>query len=348
MESVIKSKAEARKNIEEEIQIKSKTTKQILKSLDNYLGIPKRTKEVIKMYADYIKLYKKNKIKVGNLNMILYCDNNNYTNVVNIINKLLYKEGITRFSNYELLTEVSYNRNNVGANDLCVIYDENLKEYKINKLLRDYPKAVFIVICNNSNRKIIDNINSSFSWEIDIDEPTPKEKIKYIKNTIKEHGLECKVTSSELEALTGYDIETIDSSLIGAILRANKKKIDYISKEELHIIKNSHHKEGMQKLNKLVGLNEVKQQVKQIINYIQVHKQRGTMPNLHMVFKGNPRLWENRSSKNYWRNLFRLWNIRRKLYRSIKSRFSSRVCRTDSNKNSKGYRPSNGWSIIHR
>ena len=280
------TKAEVKEESIEEKQ----TTKQILKSLDSCLGITTRTKEVIKMYADYIKLYKKDKIKIGNLNMILYCNNNNYTNVVNIINKLLYKEGITRVSNYyELLTEVSYNRNKIGENDLCVIYDDNLKEYKINKLFRDYPKTIFIVICNDSNRKIIDNIRGYFTWEIKVDEPTEQEKVKYIKNTIKKHGLECKVTSKELQAINGYDIETIDSSLIGAILRANKKKINYISKEELHIMKNPHHKEGMQKLNKLVGLDEVKQQVQQIINYIQVHKQRGTMPNLHMMFKGNPR-----------------------------------------------------------
>ena len=276
--------------IKDESIEEKQTTKQILKSLDSCLGITIRTKEVIKMYADYIKLYKKDKIKIGNLNIILYCNNNNYTNVVNIINKLLYKEGITRVSNYyELLTEVSYNRNKIGENDLCVIYDDNLKEYKINKLFRDYPKTIFIVICNDSNRKIIDNIRGYFTWEIKVDEPTEQEKVKYIKNTIKKHGLECKVTSKELQAINVYDIETIDSSLIGAILRANKKKINYISKEELHIMKNPHHKEGMQKLNKLVGLDEVKQQVQQIINYIQVHKQRGTMPNLHMVFKGNPR-----------------------------------------------------------
>lgn len=273
---------------EESLKV-AQTTKQILSSLNNCLGIPKRTKEIIKIYADYIKLYKKDRIKIGNLNMILYCNNNNYTEIVNIINKLLYKEGITKFSNYELLTEVSYNRNNVGANDLCVIVDDNLKEYKVNKLLRDYPNAVFIVICNENNRKIVDNIRSNFTWEIKVDEPTEQEKIKYIKNTIKEHGLKCQVTSAQLGALTGYDIETIDSSLIGAILRANKKKIDYISKEELHIMKNPHHKEGIKKLNSLVGLEEVKHQVQQIINYIQVHKERGTLPNLHMVFKGNPR-----------------------------------------------------------
>lgn len=290
MESVIKSKSETRENIEE-IQIKSKTTKQILKALDGCLGIPSRTKEVIKMYVDYIKLFKKDKIKIGNLNMILYCNNNNYSNVVNIISKLLYKEGITKSPNYELLTEtyISSRNNKARNNELYVIDNENIRDYKIEKLINDYPTSVFIVICNDNNHKMIEKIKSNFTWEISINEPTEQEKIKYIKNTIKQHGLECKVTSSELGAITGYDIETIDSCLIGAILRANKQKLTYISKEELHIMKRPNKKEGLKKLNQLVGLEEVKQQVQQIINYIQVHKQKGTLPNLHMVFKGNPR-----------------------------------------------------------
>ncbi len=292
--------------IKEEFIEEKQTTKQILKSLDSCLGIPKRTKEVMKMYVDYIKLFKSNKIKIGNLNMILYCNNNNYSEIVNIINKLLYKEGIIKSSNYELLTEVSYNRKKIEANDLCVIKDENIKNCKLEKIMNDYPNAVFILIYNSDNKEVIDNIKSKFTWELQVDEPTEQEKIKYIKNTIKEHRLECKVTSAELGALTGYDIETIDSCLIGAILRANKKKIEYIGKEELHIMKNPHHREGIKKLNSLVGLEEVKQQVQQIINYIQVHKERGTIPNLHMVFKGNPRNRKNRSCKNYRRDTGRL------------------------------------------
>ena len=51
--------------------VKSKTTKQILKTLDSCLGVTKRTKGIIKMYADYIKLYKQKKIKIGNFNTIL-------------------------------------------------------------------------------------------------------------------------------------------------------------------------------------------------------------------------------------------------------------------------------------
>lgn len=290
MESISKSKVDQREDIEEEIKIKSKTTKQILKTLDSCLGIPKRTKEVIKMYADFIKLYKKDKIKIGNLNIVLYCNNTNYSNVVNIISNLLYKEGITKSINYELLTETYSSRNNkVRNNELYVIDNENIRDYKIEKLINDYPTSIFIVICNDNNYKMIEKIKRNFTWEISINEPTEQEKIKYIKNTIKQHGLECKVTSAELGALTGYDIETIDSCLIGAILRANSQKLTYISKEELHIMKNPHHKEGIKKLNSLVGLEEAKQQVQQIINYIRVHKQRGTLPNLHMMFKGNPR-----------------------------------------------------------
>ena len=97
---------ESKDNTAEEIEIKLKTTSQILKALDNCIGVPKRTKEVIKMYTDYIKLYKKNKIKIGNLNMILYCNNTNYFNVIKVINKLLYKEGIIKNAQYQFIADI--------------------------------------------------------------------------------------------------------------------------------------------------------------------------------------------------------------------------------------------------
>lgn len=288
MESMSKSKLDPRENIEQELQIKSKTTKQILQGLNECLGVSKRTKGIIKMYADYIKLYKQKKIKIGNFNMILYSDTNNYKGTVDVINKLLYKEGIVKFSNYELVTDVLMGgRYNIGANDLCVVTDDNLKDFKLENLMNRYPNCVFIVICNNNNMQMIHNVSHKFTWEIEVAEPTEQEKAQYIKDTIKEHGLIPKVTTEELRAITCYDMEEINSNLIGAILTANKKKLDYIGKEELHIIP-APPKEGMNKLNAMVGLESVKEQVKQIINYVQIHKERGALPSLHMVFKGNP------------------------------------------------------------
>ncbi len=287
---VTKAKAEIKNNPEEEIQIKMQSTKQILKTLDNCYGITKRSKEVVKMYSDYIKLYKKKKIKIGNLNIILNCNNSNYSNIIKVINNILFKEGITQYTQYELLTDVHIAKNyNINSNALYVISDDGLKDYKVEKLVADNPTSIFIVICNENNSKMVDNIRSNFTWEIAVKEPSEEEKIQYIKDTIVEHGLTPKVTSAELGAVTGYDIETLESILITAILKANKKKLTYISKEELNIKKNPNYKLGMKKLNNLVGLAEVKEQVQQILNYIRVHKQRGSLPTLNMVFKGNPR-----------------------------------------------------------
>lgn len=273
----------------EEIKIKLKTTSQILKDLDNCVGVPKRTKEVLKMYTDYIKLYKKNKIKIGNLNMILYCNNTNYFNIIKVINKLLYKEGIIENAQYQFVADIHITtRVALEEKGLYIINDENLKEYKIMKFLRDYQNSVFIIICNENNSKIVNNVKDKFGWELEITGATRKEKTQYIKQTIKEHGLKCKVPSEELKAMTDYELPEIESCLIGAILRANKKGITYISKEELNIIDTDAPKEGMGKLKSLVGLKNVKEQVQQILNYIKVHKERGNMPTLNMCFEGNP------------------------------------------------------------
>ena len=289
---VTKAKEEIKNNVAEEIEIRTKTTKQILKTLDSCYGITKRSKEVIKMYSDYIKLWKNKKIKIGNLNMILNCNSNNYSNIVNVINKILFKEGIIEYTQYQLLTDVHISKNcNINSNALYVVNDDYLKDYKIEKLVADNPSSVFIVLCNENNSRMIDNIRSKFTWEISVKEPSVEEKIQYIKDTIVEHGLTPRVTSAELEAITCYDLSTIDIFLITAIIGATKKKLTYISKEELNIMENPNHNMGMKKLNNLVGLAEVKEQVQQILNYVKVHKQRGSLPTLNMVFKGNPRNW---------------------------------------------------------
>ena len=43
-----------------------------------------------------------------------------------------------------------------------------------------------------------------------------------------------------------------------------------------------------EELNNLVGLNEIKNQMEKILNYVKINKERGQMPSLHMCFTGNP------------------------------------------------------------
>lgn len=44
----------------------------------------------------------------------------------------------------------------------------------------------------------------------------------------------------------------------------------------------------MEELESLVGLKETKEQIKKIINYIKICKDKSRLPMLHMVFNGNP------------------------------------------------------------
>lgn len=53
-------------------------------------------------------------------------------------------------------------------------------------------------------------------------------------------------------------------------------------------------KVGLQELHSLEGLDDVKQQVEQLVNFLQVNKKRGTAPSsVHMAFYGQPLCWKN-------------------------------------------------------
>ena len=43
-----------------------------------------------------------------------------------------------------------------------------------------------------------------------------------------------------------------------------------------------------EELDKLIGLNGIKDEVQKILNYVKINKERGKMPTLHMCFNGNP------------------------------------------------------------
>ena len=43
-----------------------------------------------------------------------------------------------------------------------------------------------------------------------------------------------------------------------------------------------------EELDKLIGLNGIKEEVQKILNYVKLNKERGKMPTLHMCFNGNP------------------------------------------------------------
>lgn len=71
----------------------------------------------------------------------------------------------------------------------------------------------------------------------------------------------------------------------------NEKNLIKILKKDKRLEKSEEkalQKTGMQELDELIGLNEVKEQIKKIINFLKTSKTRNNMPMLHMCFNGNP------------------------------------------------------------
>ena len=274
------------------------TTEQILEDIDNCYGC-NNAKEVLQDYAEYLQLYKKGTVYIGNKNIILYKStaNRDFNKLLNIISKLLYNQGIIENADFEVIKDTCRIRNvPLQENKLYVIDDPVIRTDKVIEIVDSNSNAVFIFNVNEKGDNfeakkyysMVDNIRNKFFWEITLSDPTEQEKNKYIKKVIKQHHFSNRTTDKELKAITGYDLETIDKFLMSAFIKATKEGTTEITAKELNIMKNPNYKMGMKKLNKLVGLEGVKQQIQQIIDYVQVHKQRGHFPTLHMVFKGNP------------------------------------------------------------
>jgi AAA+ superfamily predicted ATPase len=76
------------------------------------------------------------------------------------------------------------------------------------------------------------------------------------------------------------------------MIKCKSKKVNNV-KEVLESHKNKNESEkkkvsGREKLDDLIGIEEVKKQVYKVVNYIRNSKNRNKMPMLHMCFTGNP------------------------------------------------------------
>jgi len=85
--------------------------------------------------------------------------------------------------------------------------------------------------------------------------------------------------------------ETLTASTSATQERANRRKDDYPPKPT---IAQNNQQDGMTRLNELVGLQSVKEEVRKINNYIKIQKMRedaslpSTAMSYHLVFTGNP------------------------------------------------------------
>lgn len=282
-------------NYIEEIDVQ----KDIIEETNKVFGLEK-CKEKLINYNTYTKI--KDKLHIGNCNVWIKNKSkyNTAHKLVEIIWNILKKNGIIKTKYKYLDIDVSLEETYIQEDLVIVELDSmwSVKE-KFKKLLNKYPDKIFIVIQNESGsdeNEVIEEI----VWRMEIEPISQNDKINYIKKTLKEQNIRLEEDNTFLEDMSSKPYSEIKSDLLNIIVRCKEKNIKMINKnvmkEELCMIyikknekeKKENNKDSIKKLEKLIGLEEVKAQINQIINYINVNKTRGKMPMLHMCFLGNP------------------------------------------------------------
>ena len=284
---------------------------QILNRVDTVFGCIDLKKN-LELYSKYIDLKLNGKIDFGNYNIILHreTDGLEYKEILSIINDLLISKKIVT-DRYRILKNGTMEFDT--ENKLYVIDENNIDviiNYETRDMIEKSSKNVFILLINT--KKVFENskifYKNIFYWSLRINCVSEEEKDDYIKKVISDNNFFIKENSLFPNKLKKNKVFDINEKLIKGFVQAQNDNTDILDdkyfkmaedKEVEVIIEN-----GLEKLDSLIGLESVKQQIHQIIDYMEIHKSRGSIPMLHMVFTGNPRNRKNNCCSSNWRNVF--------------------------------------------
>ena len=286
-------------------ELLSEENEKILSKLDNTIGLS-NTKEIIRdiiRYHEVRKEYKCN-LEFDNYNIVIRNESvyNLYEDLISVIAEIYCKNGITSNSEivYMVLDEVRrWSRDGCDKikEDIIVIdlttARRNVGDIRkeITEMIEKCPRKAIIIIEDDfvegeMNAKLIEQ----FSWGMKINQISSEEKENYIDKFMKKNRLKCSAEATqEIADAPFYLMKNKLINILVSCKLARDNNVDKIvlQKEAVKIVSESK-KTGMQELKALTGLDEVKEQLNKVINYLKVSKNRKNMPMLHMSFNGNP------------------------------------------------------------
>ena len=302
-----------------EKKILKKETEEILKTLENEYGFNK-CKETARNYATYIELKKKEKINWGTYNLFIK-NNSDYVSskkLVDAVEKILKAEKIIKtcgkyVDRDDIKIEKTGNRRDKKEKkeikeDLIIIdsdvIDSDLIHYKkeIMDFMIKFPEKIYILVDNDNYRfKRDGEINAYFSdyitWYMEIEEISKENNEDYIKKILEENAVDLEPENTFVEALSEESFWRVRDELTNIILECKAKNIKKINDEIIkNKLKRKYYKDvkkndktkGLEDLDSMIGMKEVKEQIEKIINFVKVSKDRKKLPMLHMCFLGNP------------------------------------------------------------
>ena len=290
----------------------------ILNELDNLYGVV-QNKEILREIILYIKLRQNNELDLGNYNIIIR-NNSSYNllnDLLNVCSKIFIKYKIIENEKICYLDKIINSRRDcpfdkiTGIEDSIIVINE--KKLRINyndeldnlrKIINKFKDKIFIFEDTNFCEGETDGeLGKLAPFRMTIDKISLDDKIMYCRNIFDEHQIKCK--KQDLKEYADVPFWTLKNMVIKLLIECKSKNLDFVDKQMLKKNKEFYSKNTTRKrnerknikqeeksakeeLNNLIGLNEIKKQMKKILNYVKLNKERGQMPSLHMCFTGNP------------------------------------------------------------
>lgn len=289
----------------------------ILSELDNLCGVV-QNKEILREIILYIKLKQNNELDFGNFNIIVR--NNSSYNLLNDLVKVIAKI----FMKYNIIEneKICYLDKNINSRRDCpfdkisgidesivvinerklrISYSDDLDDLK--RIIKQFKNKVFIFEDTNFCEGETDGeIGDLASFRMTIDKISLDDKIMYCKNKFDEYELKYK--KQDLSEYADVPFWKLKNMVIRLVIECKSRNLDFVDKQMLKKNKEFYtsdttrrknnrkskkqQKNTKEELDDLIGLDDIKNQLNKILNYVKLNKERGSMPSLHMCFTGNP------------------------------------------------------------
>ena len=288
-------------------------TEELLKPLDNIYGA-KKCKEILKNYITFLDMRDTKQLKRLNYNIFINnrSEHSYYENVVEIIEKVLMKKNIInvkgRYLKKEhLKKEKGEYKNFKDVKEKLLIIDAKrmgISSYCLSEEIREFmvdsSDKIFIVIgdCVRDGSFNIE-MGDLVAWFMEMEKMTTDDKEDYVKKYFSNQQIKISSKSTFVSSIVKEPFWKIRDEVLNIALECkarNVKTIDdnFIKKElkkkyySMIYVKPKKKLKGLEDLNYMVGMKDVKDQIDKIMNFIKVNKDRKNMPALHMCFTGNP------------------------------------------------------------
>jgi len=284
-----------------------KANEEILDKLDNTIGLSQNKdvlREIIR-YHEVMQNYKCN-VEYENYNIVIRNKSsyNLYEDLIKVISEIYYKNNIISHPNAFYMSKEDFRLNKLKKEDYKTVEEgiividltnSRREANEIRKIIEEMIKNIsdkaFIVLEDEfmegeTNALFLEY----FSWSMKIDLISNREKEKYVEKFMKSNNLICdKELVKQIADDPYYKVKNKLLNIWVNCKLNNYNNVENVMNKKKEIPKKvENKKKGLEELDELIGLEEAKQQLKKIINYIKMSKNRQNLPMLHMVFSGNP------------------------------------------------------------